>query len=78
MILHIQSEVKRSSLSEMSRKEHFIEQPEPSKTDSRVSQVESSGLAREGEGSRGYRMIALAAMLILAAAALIFWFYLRS
>jgi hypothetical protein len=65
-------------LSEMNRKDHFIDQPEQSKTDSRFSQVEPLGLARDGEGSRGYRMIALAAMLILAAAALIFWFYLRS
>ena len=71
--------VKRSSLSEMSRNDHLIEQSEQSKTDSRFSQVEPSALAPcDEEGSRGYRMIALAAMIILAAAALVFWFYLRS
>ena len=75
--LDIKSEMKRSTSSEISGTDNFGAQ---------VGQHESSGsskvanlpLVGDEEGSRGYRILALVAMLVLAAAALVFLLYLRS
>jgi len=60
------------------RKDNFAARLEPDESESRLASAANLPLVGDGEGSRGYRILALVAMLVLAAAALVFLLYLRS
>jgi serine/threonine protein kinase/pimeloyl-ACP methyl ester carboxylesterase len=76
--LDFKSEMKRSTSSEISGPENLVARVGSLESESSLSDAAKLPLVGDGEGSRGYRMLALVAMLVLAAAALVFLLYLRS
>jgi len=77
--LDIRSEMKRSASSEINSEDGFGARLEQRESESSSSNTANLPLiAGNGEGSRGYRILAFVAMLVLAAAALVFLLYLRS
>ena len=67
--------MKRSMSSQINGEDDFREQRE---SESKPASAPNLPLVGNGEGSRAYRMLAFVAMLVLAAAALVFLLYLRS
>jgi len=76
--LDTRSEMKRSTSSQVNGEDHFAARIEQGESESSSANAPNLPLVGDGEGSRGYRMLAFVAMLVLAAAALVFLLYLRS
>ncbi len=83
--MDLQSEMRRSPASKVSGHDPSIDQGKVANHQdireldraATATDLESAAGARPGEGSVLYRIIALVAMLILAVAAIVFWYYSR-
>lgn len=70
--------MKRSTSSEVNSKDDFVARTEQTELASSAPNADKLPLVGSEEGSRGYRMLAFVAMLVLAVAALVYLLYLRS